>query len=119
MCRRSSAHGYERIVAIAVKNIFADLPQQIDGEQFLKLFQTGSANIERIVSRSHSSPLNFWYDQSEDEWVIVLRGEATLEFEVGERVELKVGDYLTIPRHVRHRVVSTSEETIWLAMHGN
>jgi hypothetical protein len=27
-------------VAIAVKNIFADLPQQIDGEQFLKLVTT-------------------------------------------------------------------------------
>ena len=42
---------------------------------------------------------------------------ATLEFADGERVELNEGDSLTIPRHVRHRVAQTSEETIWLAVH--
>ncbi len=43
-----------------------------------------------------ASPAGFWYDQDEDEWVVVLRGTATLEFAGGEQVELKAGDYLTI-----------------------
>jgi cupin 2 domain-containing protein len=103
-------------VVVEVKNIFADLPQQIGAEDFSRLFQSGSTNIERIVSRSHCSPPDFWYDQPGDEWVIVLRGHATLDFDDGS-VELKTGDYLTIPRHVRHRVARTSEETVWLAVH--
>jgi len=106
-------------VVLEIKNIFADLPQQIGAEDFFRLFQSGSTNVERIVSRSHCSPPDFWYDEPEDEWVIVLRGHATLVFEAGDSVELKAGDYLTIPRHVRHRVARTSEETIWLAVHGD
>ena len=104
-------------MVVEVKNIFADLPQRSDAESFFSLFQSGSTKIERVVSRSHSSPPDFWYDQPEDEWVIVLLGAAILEFEGGESVELKAGDYLTLPRHVRHRVARMSVETIWLAVH--
>ena len=77
------------------------------GEQFVTLWQNASVKIERIVSHSHRSPENFWYDQGEDEWVIVLRGTATLEFASGELVELRDGDHLMIPRHLRHRVART------------
>ena len=73
--------------------------------------------IERIVSHSHSSPAEFWYDQPGDEWVIVLRGSATLAFADGKSVDLSAGDYLEIARHVRHRVARTADETIWLAVH--
>jgi cupin 2 domain-containing protein len=101
-----------------VDNIFADLPESAGQEHFLILFRNDSLKIERIVSRSHSSPAGFWYDQAEDEWVIVLRGRATLEFEDGALLEMNEGDYLTIPSHVRHRVNQTGAETIWLAVHG-
>ena len=100
-----------------VKNLFANIADARSGEEFLPLFENTSVKIERIVSHAQASPPGFWYDQEEDEWVAVLRGAATLEFAGGEQVELKVGDYLTIPRHVRHRVARTSEETIWLAVH--
>ena len=100
-----------------VKNLFANISNAKRGEEFLALFENATTRIERIVSRAHTSPAGFWYDQEEDEWVMVLRGTATLEFTDGELVELKEGDYLTIPRHVKHRVAQTSEETIWLAVH--
>ena len=100
-----------------VKNLFANLPTCVDGESLATLFENSAAKVERIVSHSHGSPAGFWYDQADDEWVIVLRGSATLEFAGGELVELKPGDHLTIPRHVKHRVARTSEETIWLAVH--
>ena len=32
--------------------------------------------IERIVSRGHASPEDFWYDQEENEWVMVVKGTA-------------------------------------------
>ena len=99
-----------------VQNLFASL-SKTEHEEILTLFENSSAKIERIISHSHLSPPGFWYDQEWDEWVIVMRGSATLEFEGDERVELQQGDYLTIPRHVKHRVARTSEETIWLAVH--
>jgi cupin 2 domain-containing protein len=99
------------------QNLFAKLPRRADREDFLTLFENSSAKVERIVSHSHSSPPGFWYDQSWDEWVIVMRGSATLEFEGGELVELKEGDYLTIAKHLKHRVARTNRETVWLAVH--
>ena len=99
------------------KNLFANLANAQSGEEFLTLFDNANVKIERIVSHANPSPAGFWYDQDEDEWVVVLRGSATLEFAGGEQVELKAGDYLTIGRHVRHRVARTSEETVWLAVH--
>jgi len=104
-------------MAPTVKNFFTNLPAGAGDEAFLTLFENSSAAIERVISHSHQSPPGFWYDQADDEWVIVLRGSATLEFTGGELVELNPGDYLTIPRHVKHRVARTSEETIWLAVH--
>lgn len=75
--------------------------------------------IERIVSRGHCSPPGFWYDQSDDEWVMLLKGEARLRFEQDDRmVRLAEGDYLNIAAHQRHRVEWTAEntETVWLAV---
>jgi cupin 2 domain-containing protein len=103
-------------VAIRVENLFANLPELSESEESLSLFETASIKIERIVSQFYSSPRDFWYDQDEDEWVIVVRGEATLEFAAGELVPMKEGDYVTIPRHVKHRVQQTDSRTIWLAV---
>jgi cupin 2 domain-containing protein len=104
-------------MAITVKNIFVDYDQVPDGENFLTLFENRSVKIEKIVSHSHSSPAGFWYDQAEEEWVIVLRGAAALEFTGGEIVDMKEGDYVIIPRSVRHRVARTGKDTVWLAVH--
>ena len=98
-------------------NIFAALPEKLRHEHFLTLFETHTVTIERIVSHSHSSPAGFWYDQPHNEWIMLVRGHATLEFAGGELVELKEGDYLAIPPHVKHRVRHTASETIWLAVH--
>jgi cupin 2 domain-containing protein len=103
-------------VTIRVDNLFANLPELSSSEQFLSLFENPFGKIQRIVSESYSSPPGFWYDQDEDEWVIVVRGKATLEFEGGELVRMQEGDYVTIPRHVRHRVQQTDSKTIWLAV---
>jgi cupin 2 domain-containing protein len=104
-------------MTIRVDNLFANLPELSESEQSLSLFEKTSIKIERIVSESYSSPAGFWYDQDEDEWVVVVRGKATLEFEGGELVRMQEGDYVTIPRHVRHRVQQTDPKTIWLAVH--
>jgi cupin 2 domain-containing protein len=110
-------YGYGDKMTIQVDNLFMNLPELSAAEQSLSLFEKPSVEIERIVSQSYKSPPGFWYDQDEDEWVMVVRGKATLEFEGGELVLMKEGDYVTIPHRVRHRVRQTDAETIWLAVH--
>ncbi len=99
-------------------NLFADLPEQMPDEHFTTLLEAASVRIERIVSHGHASPEGFWYDQDQHEWVIVLKGAARLRFEEGI-VEMKLGDFLNIPAHKKHRVEWTTpdEPTIWLAVH--
>lgn len=98
-------------------NLFAGIPARLADELVETLHSTGEMRIERIVSAAHASPAEFWYDQEQDEWVIVLQGAARVQFE-DEMVELRAGDYLHIPAHRRHRVDWTSpdEQTIWLAV---
>ena len=61
--------------------------------------------IERIVSTGQASPPGFWYDQPDDEFVVLLTGAARLRFEDGDvTIDMKPGDWVEIPAHVRHRV---------------
>lgn len=100
-------------------NLFEQIPANLSEEAFDTLAQSRHASVERIVSNGQSSPESGWYDQEYDEWVIVLKGSATIVFENGTVVDLAEGDYLNIPAHQKHRVARTSSKpkTIWLAVH--
>ncbi len=101
-------------------SIFADIPKQLPEELCQTLLTKPTIRIERIVSKGHISTDGFWYDQPEDEWVLLLQGRARLRFfEDASSVELAEGDYLLIPAHCKHRVDWTmpTEETIWLAIY--
>ena len=96
----------------------AGLPAHLPEELIQTLLSTPHLRIERIVSQGHASPPEFWYDQTEDEWVLLMQGAARLRLD-DEIIELKPGDFLNIPAHRKHRVEWTSpdELTIWLAIH--
>jgi cupin 2 domain-containing protein len=99
-------------------NLFDNIPADLPEELFEQLVESRGVRIERIVSKGHSSPESGWYDQEENEWVVVLKGAAKLRFEQdGKLVELDAGDYINIPARVRHRVEWTNPEmeTVWLA----
>lgn len=104
------------------KNLFDKLPEKLPQELFETIAKGKSFRIERIVSAGHSSPDDFWYDQDQNEWVLLINGSATLEIEspqASERIDLLPGDYLLLPAHQRHRVVCTDDKqkTVWLAIH--
>jgi cupin 2 domain-containing protein len=101
-------------------NLFDGIPAKLSEELFTTIHRAKTFWIERIVSHGHSSPEGFWYDHGEHEWVVVLQGEAAIQFEGRvEIVELRQGSYLNIPAHTRHRVARTSaaQPTVWLAIH--
>ena len=103
-----------------ITNLLADLPQHLPTELVETLVHANSVRIERIVSDGHVSPAGFWYDQDQNEWVLLIQGAARLQFR-DELVEMKPGDFLNIPAHRKHRVDWTrpDEQTIWLAIHYN
>jgi cupin 2 domain-containing protein len=101
-------------------NLFSLSHERCDEEIIQTLVESGNCRIERIISEGHRSPPGFWYDQTHDEWVAVLRGAAEIEFEQdSRRIRLESGDTAYIPAHTRHRVAWTAdtEKTIWLAVH--
>lgn len=98
-------------------NLLSNLPQNLPEELTTVLQEAHGVRIERIISTGHKSPSDFWYDQPEHEWVLVLKGAARLQFE-DRAVELLPGDSINIPAHQKHRVEWTSpdEPTVWLAV---
>ncbi|GAB4061241.1 cupin domain-containing protein [Uliginosibacterium sediminicola] len=98
-------------------NLFAQLPVTGEEEHFQCLFESDLVRIERIVSDGQHSAADFWYDQPHDEWVMLLRGEAALEFAGGAQQVLRPGDSLHIPPRCQHRVAFTAPRTVWLAVH--
>ena len=101
-------------------NLFSYLPQQLPEELIENLVTAKPVRIERIVSKGHRSDHGFWYDQDQNEFVVLLSGAAklTIEGEPQKRV-MNPGDWLLIPAHQRHRVDWTTpdEESVWLAVH--
>lgn len=107
-------------MVISPKGQLFQLPTPLPPEElFTPLFETGTVRIERIVSAGQITPMGQWYDQPQDEWVILLQGEATLAYDDGRQLGLTAGEYVLLPAHTRHRVNFTSVDPpcIWLAVH--
>ncbi len=102
------------------KNIYENIPFVLPDEVFENILDQPTFRLERIVSMEHSTPEGEWYDQDKNEWVILLRGSASLRLEErAQPITLKPGDYIFLPAHCRHRVEWTARnmQTIWLTIH--
>ncbi len=100
-------------------NLFDNIRAHLPEELITTILQVSGVRIERVVSQGQASPPDFWYDQDDNEWVVVIEGRATLQFEGElESVELQRGSYVNIPAHTRHRVAWTdpNQKTVWLAI---
>ena len=82
------------------------------------LAESKNIRIERIISTGQVSG---WYNQAETEFVVLLEGNAIIEFENGKTVDMTKGDTLLIEPHERHRVSYTSSEPpcVWLCVFYN
>jgi cupin 2 domain-containing protein len=105
---------------MSVRNFFqVDKLPSGEAEVFETLHRTNNLHIERIISHGQVTPPGKWYNSESDEWVILIQGKATLEYDTGEFIQMVAGDYLLIPAYQKHRVTYTSKEPhcLWLAVH--
>jgi len=114
---KTNPHPMPGLAMLEAANLFDNIPRELPAELSQTLLSSGRLRIERIISRGHESAPDFWYDQDQPEWVLVLRGAARLQFQEGS-LDLEGGDYVHIPAHKKHRVAWTTpeQETIWLAI---
>lgn len=97
-----------------VSNVFAGADPPAEGERFETLVACRNVVIERIISSTTAEPGE--YMQAQDEWVVLLRGSARLEV-AGQRVALGPGDHVFLPGGTPHKVLSTSADALWIAVH--
>ena len=96
-------------------NIYNLPPLPLTEEVTTILTENENIRIERIISTGQISD---WYDQEETEFVILLDGNAVIEFENNKSIAMSKGDTLLIKPHERHRVSFTSSEPpcVWLCI---
>ncbi|MCB0806237.1 MAG: cupin domain-containing protein [Bacteroidales bacterium] len=102
-------------------NIFSPPPPRVIGDEFFEtLCETDGLRIERIVGVEPINQPGEWFDQEDDEWVVLLSGEAELEIKDEKILVMKAGDSIFLPAHKIHRVnrTSASPQCIWLAVFG-
>lgn len=122
MTRRRRNRNGERddMTEQTARNIMDGLPPAPLPEELVEvLASSGGTRIERIVSTGQASPEGFWYDQDLHEWVMIVAGQARIEYDDGRSpAVLAAGDHLLIPAHRRHRVAWTDPDTptVWLAV---
>ncbi|WP_028456218.1 cupin domain-containing protein [Chitinilyticum litopenaei] len=95
-------------------NLFHHAGTPAEGERFDVLLAQRNLLIERIVSSPRIAATS--YVQAQDEWVLLLQGEAVLDV-AGATVALAAGDYLFLPAGTPHTVCRVSDGALWLAVH--
>ena len=95
-------------------NLYENALPPATGERFDTLLSHHGLVIERIVSTSKIESRE--YVQEQDDWVVLLTGDAVLDV-AGRELPLRAGDYLFLPSRTRHTVLRVSDGAMWLAIH--
>ncbi|MCP4970218.1 MAG: cupin [Arcobacter sp.] len=103
------------------RNLLENIVIDKENEKIEDILKTRNIRIERIISNGQSTEEDFWYDQEENEFVILLEGNAILEIKEDNKIkqiELVKNEYINIKANVKHRVKYTDSNnpTIWLTI---
>ncbi|HEY5959624.1 MAG TPA: cupin domain-containing protein [Polyangiaceae bacterium] len=98
----------------SVTPVFDSPPAAAGTERIDVLFEQRGVVIERITSSGTQPTQQF--TQPHDEWVLLVRGTATLRIH-DQLVQLRGGDAIPIPAHVTHELLATSDNALWIAVH--
>ena len=84
------------------------------GENLTTLLSHKNIKINRIISSDQLEETE--YLQEEDEWLVLLEGEATLLIQ-NEEKKLQRGETLFIEKNTPHQILKTAKGTVWLTVH--
>ncbi len=103
---------------IKLRNIFSEIPKDLPEELIETLEKKDNIKIERIISKGHITKKERWYDQDKNEFVLVIKGNSIILFEDNEEIKMTEGDYIIIPKRIKHKVIYTdkNKDTIWLTI---
>lgn len=93
-----------------------NIPNEASQEIFQTIVSNENVKIERIVSHGQTTQESYWYDQKDDELVVLIKGKAVIQYDDGQEFELKEGSLLYIPANQKHKVIYTSNPAVWLAV---
>lgn len=79
------------------------------------IYLDNNIKVISIKSFGVATKDNFWYDQDQDELVIITQGNAKLQIE-DKVISLSKGDKYYIYKHIKHRVNFTSYDCEWLCI---
>ena len=97
-------------------NLLDSIPVSSQKEIFETLIKNDTIKIERIVSYGQITPQNYWYNQTQDEFVLIVSGAAKIKYDNETIYHLKENDSLNIPAFQKHQVIYTNNPTVWLAI---
>jgi cupin 2 domain-containing protein len=101
-----------------IDNFTYEKPSGLIGERNVMLFENDKIKIEKIISEGFKSKKDFWYDQSESEYIYILQGIGILQFENKKKLKIKKSGSFLIEPHIKHRIYKTSKKPpcVWLCM---
>ena len=116
----ASRWGESDIHSDSVSNLLQERLPAAGCESERILLQEDEWWLTVINSNDASTPPGEWMSQDTCEWVLLLRGSATIFCDdPPEKIDLSVGDHWFCPPRRRHRVDRTDpgDGTLWLALH--
>ncbi|WP_029608467.1 cupin domain-containing protein [Mycoplasma simbae] len=102
-----------------ITNIF-DLANKInisqaDRSEIIKtLSNDNKTKVELIFSKNASTD---WMNSKMFELAFLIQGKAVVETNENKIIEMTAGDCISIHPNATHRVVSTSKNALWIAIH--
>lgn len=85
-------------------------------ELHITVYESDVLKIQTIKSFGFKSAEGEWFDQNEEEVVLIIRGRAVLQFD-DKNVSLEKGDKYIIKRHEKHRILYTSKNCEWYCVY--
>ena len=85
-------------------------------EEFNDIVTGKSFALECVKSFGEVCEDGFWFDHPKKEWAALIQGKVTLEFEDGI-LELVSGDSLIFEPHQKHKIIKTTVDAVWIALH--
>ena len=89
---------------IKINNFFKYPKININKEKVIPFLNGRNFVAEKIISNGFKSANNDWMSEDSDEWVMLIKGKAKLEFENGDILNLKSGDSFNIPANTKHKI---------------